>query len=188
MYREDLTPCPEVAPKQGPVTLNVGWLDAEHPFATGVLPASLLDALFSICEQRRTEVTRGYHPCPFCIQPSYGGVLVERFGRRLLLGGAEIRLPLPGGPVFAAPDLVLHYVADHGYLPPPQFVAALQYAGGGPGFLRRCLSFLARLRSPGSNVTGPARGGQATRTEAPADNQTTRAASAGPPRPRYRGT
>jgi hypothetical protein len=30
------------------------------------------------------------------------------------------------GTVFAAPTLIIHYIAAHGYLPPEQFIAALE--------------------------------------------------------------
>jgi hypothetical protein len=41
------------------------------------------------------------------------------------LGSAEIRLASQGGAIFAAPDLICHYVAIHGYCPPDEFLAAL---------------------------------------------------------------
>ncbi|WP_249375347.1 hypothetical protein [Streptomyces sp. I05A-00742] len=43
----------------------------------------------------------------------------------LLLGTAELRVVSADGTWFIAPDLVLHYVTDHGYLPPDDFVEAV---------------------------------------------------------------
>jgi hypothetical protein len=48
-----------------------------------------------------------------------------------LLGSAEIRIP-GKGKVYAAPDLVVHYVGKHGYQPPPEVVAAIR-SGPPPG-------------------------------------------------------
>ena len=42
-----------------------------------------------------------------------------------LLGSAELRLVGRDGAVYAAPDLVLHYVEHHNYLPPHEFVEAV---------------------------------------------------------------
>lgn len=43
----------------------------------------------------------------------------------MLLGHAEIRVFGDAGEVYAAPDMLFHYVACHGYLPPAEFVRAL---------------------------------------------------------------
>jgi len=42
-----------------------------------------------------------------------------------MLGSAEVRVQGVDGTVFLAPDLVFHYVTEHGYLPPPSFLEAL---------------------------------------------------------------
>ena len=34
------------------------------------------------------------------------------------------------GVVYAAPELIAHYVEDHGYLPPPEFVEAVRLSQG----------------------------------------------------------
>jgi hypothetical protein len=40
-------------------------------------------------------------------------------------GSAELHVAAADGRVYAAPSLVLHYVRDHGYGPPAEFVAAV---------------------------------------------------------------
>ena len=96
--------------------LNVGWLDPSHPFPRGTLPAELVAKLDGICRASRCQVTRGRHHCGFCDD------LAAR-------GSAEIRIP-GDGVVYAAPTLVGHYVAAHGYLPPADFVRALRECDG----------------------------------------------------------
>jgi len=46
-------------------------------------------------------------------------------GREVALGNGEVRVRAPDGRWYAAPTLVAHYVAVHGYLPPAPFVGAV---------------------------------------------------------------
>ena len=41
------------------------------------------------------------------------------------LGSAEIRVLGGGGKVYAAPNLIYHYVAKHKYRPPEEFIEAV---------------------------------------------------------------
>jgi len=43
----------------------------------------------------------------------------------VLLGGAEIWIPDSSQGYFAAPDLIIHYIEEHQYLPPREFLSAL---------------------------------------------------------------
>jgi hypothetical protein len=45
---------------------------------------------------------------------------------RLLLGSAEIRVFSNEGRIYAAPNLLFHYVCEHHYRPPKEFVQALR--------------------------------------------------------------
>ncbi|AKF06695.1 hypothetical protein DB32_003844 [Sandaracinus amylolyticus] len=66
--------------------------------------------------------TRGLHDCELCARPE------NTFFKRdagLLLGSGEIRVFSPEGDVFAAPNLIYHYVNDHKYRPPLQFIRAV---------------------------------------------------------------
>lgn len=95
--------------------LNVGWLDAAHPFPQGDPPAGLIPALRWLGGQR-INVMRGWHHCPFCQSET-------------ARGHGELRVPGRPGFLYAAPELLTHYVAEHRYLPPPEFTdAAIAYA------------------------------------------------------------
>lgn len=48
-----------------------------------------------------------------------------RHGRSIGVGNGEIRVAGAGGQVYAAPTLIYHYVADHHYKPPAEFVRAV---------------------------------------------------------------
>lgn len=49
MYYPDLTPYRYFEKKRAPNTLNIGWLDAQHPFPKKKATEELLDALFERC-------------------------------------------------------------------------------------------------------------------------------------------
>lgn len=133
MYFADLSPYSYLpgpdAVGQLPV-LNVGWLDAQHPYTTGDVPDGFVERLWEYC-RIRVEATRGLHECELCPTPQPGRS-VTRDGETLLLGSAEIRV-FAEGAVFAAPNLVYHYVVDHHYLPPDEFVRAVLDGRPRPG-------------------------------------------------------
>ncbi len=49
---------------------------------------------------------------------------MQRDGKWILLGAAEIRVLSRMGTVYAAPNLIYHYVSAHGYKPPEEFLDA----------------------------------------------------------------
>lgn len=123
MYYPELSPYCYFESKRDPNLLNVGWLETPHPFPKKKAPEELLDALFEKCLQS-VVATRGVHECQFCGVPTFG-VEVSRHGRRIFLGNAEIRVEGKDGKVYAAPNLIYHYVSEHDYDPPKEFVEAL---------------------------------------------------------------
>lgn len=102
--------------------LNIGWLDNRNPFHKGKIDEFFLDKLFNIC-LKRIKRTRGYHPCPFC--KSGFGLKAERNGQTIILGSAEIRVKGLNGKIYAAPNLIYHYVEAHNYSPPEEFINAV---------------------------------------------------------------
>jgi hypothetical protein len=68
--------------------------------------------------------TRGVHDCQCCDIPGFG-VEVFRHDNRIWLGNAEIRVEANDGRAYAAPTLIYHYVSEHDYDPPKEFVEAL---------------------------------------------------------------
>ena len=123
MYYPDLTPYRYLERTTFPKLLNIGWLGIEAPFPRKKASEELLDALFEKFQDRVNQ-TRGFHRCEFCDRPSFG-VEVSRNRKSTRLGSAEIRVEGKDGITYAAPDLIYHYVIEHDYDPPPEFVEAL---------------------------------------------------------------
>lgn len=118
MIKEDLAL--DARPENLVVTYSVGWLGEEQLREPSPEPVAQREELVSILWEfcRRSVLRRrGLHYCPVC-----ACVIVAASGdESLLLGGAEIRTFLDGK-VYAAPDLIFHYIEEHGYAPPPVFV------------------------------------------------------------------
>src|SRR5262245_52395663 len=111
-FFEDLTPYTYLHPEEElPGTINVGWLDRDHPFPAGPTSEAFRVKLGRLC-LRRVKQTRGFHRCPFC----------KGVGRSA--SSAEMRVSHLGK-VYAAPSLVHHYVVAHDYRPPDEFIAAV---------------------------------------------------------------
>ena len=136
--------------EQWPATAkNVGWLQRGHPFHTATPSQETLDLLWQFCSAPVMKM-RGIHACDLYRAPQ--APYAERNGARLLLGHAEIRVfsaessavslrrsleqtesgglillqrsPVPFS-VYAAPTLIYHYVEEHHYCPPEEFLRAL---------------------------------------------------------------
>ena len=119
-YFEDLTPYTYFRKEANPrdllrTVLNVGWLDADHAFPTADADQLLINALEYFHERQESQ-TRGWHNCPFC---SMGHL--KLYGKHF--STAEIRIRDAGLITYAAPAMILHYVREHRYSPPPEFIA-----------------------------------------------------------------
>ena len=123
MYYPDFSPYCYIERTAAPNILNIGWLESPHPFPRNKASEALLDALFQKC-LHMVNPTRGHHQCQFCDVPTRG-VEVSRNGKNVWLGSAEIRVKAKDGMIYAAPNLIYHYVLEHDYDPPQEFVEAL---------------------------------------------------------------
>src|SRR4051812_34656769 len=97
-------------------TIAVGWLDVGKDYPHGEVPPELIDKLK---QQPAASQTRGFHVCPFCHDAHSSN---------------EIHID-GGGKTYRAPRMIIHYITDHNYRPPGEYLAALQ-AFGAPGQLQ----------------------------------------------------
>ncbi|MGX1544627.1 DUF7919 family protein [Streptomyces adustus] len=104
--------------------LNVGWLEAGRPWTRGRGPEGFTDKLLEILAAQQVNEMLGLHCCDLCGAAPFDSHpwFTPRPGHRCAAAGTgELRVPGPPGVAFAAPQLIGHYVADHGYLPPRTF-------------------------------------------------------------------
>ena len=87
----------------------------------------------------RVVQTRGYHYCHLCIRDLGGESRLQSLDRdarndlHLSLPRESAEFRVKGtGVVYAVPQLVLHYIAAHHYLPPAEFCEAVMTSASGP--------------------------------------------------------
>ncbi|MBU1342610.1 MAG: hypothetical protein KKE44_24035 [Proteobacteria bacterium] len=123
-YYSDLSSYEYIKSKAKSNILNIGWLDKDHQFNKGNIDSFLLKKIFNLC-RNAVNKTRGYHLCPFCNDPSFG-VTVEINDEKIVLGSAEIWVKGENDKIYSAPDLIYHYINEHSYLPPKEFLTAIK--------------------------------------------------------------
>ena len=154
MFYEDLSPysystdlvVPQIEEgiiyKRRTSIVNIGWLDNQHPFITGFSSELFLDKLFKLYIIQRKNGYRGFHVCQLCHTIKSSSVtlknkgqeitidlpdpmIMEKGGRTALIGSREILVHNGKGIVYVAPNMICHYVAEHNYLPPQEFIHAV---------------------------------------------------------------
>jgi len=139
-----------------PGTRNIGWLGHGHEFPTKPPSDDLLESLWIFCSIS-VALARGGHDCEFC--PSGSAYIAKWNGQQLLQSCAEIRVFSEQGRIYAAPNLIFHYVQVHHYHPPEEFLEALHNGPRPPH--RNYYESLEKLgltwhpTSDGSGMRGP---------------------------------
>lgn len=109
--------------------VNVGWLEAGYEFKTGACNSQLLETILELCE-KPIALFGGHHICDFCYGEDYDWPpppqhYVLNNGKPVYLGNGEIEVTGEDGKRFRAPTLIYHYITEHNYLPPEEFLQAL---------------------------------------------------------------
>jgi hypothetical protein len=102
---------------------NVGWLEQGHDYDRASPSDDVLSLLWEFCKFPVAQY-RGLHVCDLC--QSCAPTMASRSGMQLVLGGGEIRVFSDADTIYAAPNMIYHYVEVHGYKPPDEFVRALR--------------------------------------------------------------
>ncbi len=105
----------------GMAPLAIGFLQRGQKFAVGETDPEFLEKLWPYCELlNRVAALPQAMDCPLC-----GVAVTAQLGvHTVQLGSAEIRV-IGEQAIFAAPDMLPHYVAVHSYQPPAQFIEAV---------------------------------------------------------------
>jgi len=104
MYFKDLE---EKEMSFGVVLVKVGWLDKGQPYTEGTPPKEFVDKVKRI---PLSVHTKGWHTCPFCGNAkSY----------------SQYNIRISGKKYYDIPEMILHYIKEHNYLPPQEFIDAV---------------------------------------------------------------
>jgi hypothetical protein len=110
---------------------NIGWIDKHHEFKTGAVQSIFLKKLRELifnsykgsCNILVDEL-RGSYDCPVCEKHD---LRISNENDYFILGSAELWIPnnKAEGNYFAAFGLIIHYIEDHHYQPPQDFIDAV---------------------------------------------------------------
>jgi len=125
MHFDDLSPYTFTKDiSDGKARRNVGWLAGWAPFPKAEPAPAFLAALFAL-SKNPVRKGPGAHVCCKPHQDAGTGMTRASLGdEEILLGAAEIEVASPDGSWYVAPDLIYHYVKEHRYAPPDEFVRA----------------------------------------------------------------
>lgn len=103
---------------------NIGWLDNIEPYEKGGVSQEFLDLLWGYFRYP-VNVCRGFHTCNLCGKACEGVPVIRHGIKRRKAGFYEIRVWGPDGKEYGAPSLIYHYITEHGYKPPQEFIDAV---------------------------------------------------------------
>lgn len=124
-YIPDLSPCAYFeSVRVSPRLIATGWLEPEHPFASGPVPAEFVSRLVQLLVDPWEPLAfRGHHRCRFC-RLTGGPAEVRIGGSSVAIGAKNLFVPAAGC-VYVAPSTIVHYIDAHAYAPPDEFIAAV---------------------------------------------------------------
>lgn len=99
--------------------LNIGWLDKDHVFDTEIPSEAFIRQLKHLTENKVTHFFSGYHECHFCERKDPTNIGLWRAGNGSIIVNGKDRIR------YAAPKLIYHYVLEHHYKPPQEFIDAV---------------------------------------------------------------
>jgi hypothetical protein len=115
----------------------VGWLSADQSYSTGKVSEDALRKMADhVYSAWQPVLAAGSHECELCLerQKALDSLRVRLEHRTLILRESpkgsyrqSRNVWIPSETVvYVAPGMIVHYIAEHGYCPPEEFVNAVQ--------------------------------------------------------------
>ncbi len=110
----------------------VGYLDINHPYTTGEVPAGFISKLLAMPRAIPVAISAGWHGCPLCPKQkdNMGNWISPRIRKHnehaWWLGSMELGIySIDKTKIYLMPDLITHYIEQHHYLPPQEVIDAV---------------------------------------------------------------
>jgi hypothetical protein len=126
-FRQDMSEC-NFSSDQDISVLNVGWLSSSVSYTTGNIYDDFIKKLRRLVVNSESSPfkpivwrSRGQDSCPLCLLRDF---VLEDNENTEILGSSEFFIPCYSkkNSYFISPSLIYHFIADHNYLPPEQFI------------------------------------------------------------------
>lgn len=117
---EDMTVHPSSKDQE---LIAIGWLGENSDFNRRRTPKGFLDELWRFVINSRVG-TLGIHPCALCGTEPLTFVTVEHQNQKMHLGSSHTYV-VGRDKIFIMPNLIFHYMRDHQYKPPHEFIEAV---------------------------------------------------------------
>ena len=124
----DLTPFEYKLEVPIPGVLNIGWLHRKHKFTVGDINEKFQNKLKSFIlnhDDGKVLINRlkaGVHMCPFCDKVD---LILDADGKQTYLTWAILWIPSENNCFYASPAMLYHYIDEHNYKPPQEYVDAV---------------------------------------------------------------
>lgn len=122
MYYKDLTDYEYIEKCEAK---NVGWLDTKYSYEKGEVSEEFLAGLWK-CIRYPVHVCRGFHVCNLCLKENEPPIIKYKNEKREA-GYYETVVKGKDGTLYLAPSLIFHYITEHQYKPPQEFIEAVLY-------------------------------------------------------------
>lgn len=126
-YIPDLSPYPVTKLDESHEynVIAIGWLNPDYDYSVGDVPVDFVVKMEWFCTKPLIR-TFGAEFCLICGVEEVVNIRLHSGKDFTLYGANELRiLSLDKNKVYAAPDLVLHYIVNHHYKPPQEFIDAV---------------------------------------------------------------
>jgi len=131
MYFDDLSTYSYHIKEPMQNVLNIGWLNERFPYKKGNVSEEFKEKLIrlflsdGVFNPEVGLIRGGNHCCELCgAKPTR----LERDGREKVLGASEIWIGGKDAVFYAAPSMIIHYVLEHQYCPPVEYIDAVMTA------------------------------------------------------------
>jgi hypothetical protein len=124
MYFDDLTPYSYAIPRPLPDVVNIGWLKEGFDFSTGVVPSNFFEKIKLLIAKCSVNKSRGFHECDICKSEDRETIIYNE--KIFYLGASEIWIRGNNNRIYASPDMIFHYLRCHSYMPPKEFIDAVE--------------------------------------------------------------
>jgi hypothetical protein len=110
---------------------TIGWLENGHEHQKGQVDEQSLFNLrkLLVMSPRSAKQAKGFHICDLCVptEDRLARPKITFEGKELTLGSSELWIPSASSKnlIYAAPNLIYHYIVEHSYLPPNEFLDAV---------------------------------------------------------------